>query len=71
MAQRCAKCRTTYNVSLTLFDKREVKVAACRVCPPNNVFAICARCADLSAVEQGPCPGCGARNMWEVRGLVP
>jgi DNA-directed RNA polymerase subunit RPC12/RpoP len=71
MAYRCAKCGTTFDVSLTLFDKREVKVAHCRVCPPSRVYAVCAKCADLASTEQGPCPSCGARNMWSTQGMVP
>ena len=68
---RCRRCGTVYRVTLTLLDPKEVKVAHCRVCPANYVFAVCARCADLEQVENGPCLACGARYQWEVRGMAP
>jgi len=71
MAHRCSKCRKTFDVSLVLFDRREIRVASCRVCPSNNVFSVCGKCADVAQVEQGACPSCGARGMWDVRGMVP
>jgi len=67
---RCSSCRTIYGATLTFMDEREVRVASCRVCPVNHIYAICANCADIDAVTQRSCPHCGAR-MWEKRGLVP
>ena len=68
---RCVRCGTIYGVTLILFDPNEVKVASCRVCPVDNVYAICARCANLENVQGGPCPSCSAQHMWQVRGMVP
>lgn len=68
---RCSKCGTIYGATLTLFDPKEVKVAHCRVCPANRVYAVCGRCADLEGLEGGACPFCGARHQWEVKGMVP
>lgn len=68
---RCAKCGTVYRVTLTFLDPKEVKVAHCRVCPANHVFAVCGRCADLEQVKNGPCSACGARYQWEVQGMAP
>jgi hypothetical protein len=48
-----------------------VKVASCRVCPVDRVYAVCERCADLEATKQSACPGCGAREMWQVQGMDP
>lgn len=67
---RCAHCGRIFGSSLTFMDPREVKVASCRVCPVNRVYAVCARCTDLDGVTSGPCPQCGAKHMWSVSGKV-
>jgi len=60
-----------YHASLTLFDPKERKVARGRVCPADRIYAVCGSCGDLSQVQSGPCPWCGARHMWEVSGMLP
>jgi hypothetical protein len=67
---RCSKCGTSFDVSIVLGATGEVRVAQCRVCPVNKVFAICERCADLDQVQEGPCPWCKADNMWEISSMV-
>ncbi len=71
MNKRCSKCGRSYQSSLAFMDPREVKIAHCRVCPANRVFAVCANCADVSQVQASPCPWCGSSHMWTVEGMVP
>ncbi len=68
--KRCVKCGTVYTTTLTFMDPREVKVASCRVCPANQIYTICAQCADVEQVSRGACPFCSANNQWETRGMV-
>jgi len=67
---RCSKCGRQYAPSLSLMGG-SLKVASCRVCPVDRVYAVCERCADLEATKQSACPGCGAREMWQVQGMDP
>jgi hypothetical protein len=67
---RCNKCGTNYDVSLALASSDEVRVASCRVCPVDRIFAVCERCADLNEIESNPCPWCGATHMWEIRKMI-
>ena len=68
---RCSKCGTNFDVSLALGATGEVRVAQCRVCPGNAVFAVCERCANLGQVQKTPCPSCNANHMWQISGMVP
>jgi hypothetical protein len=68
---RCSKCGTNFDVSIMLGATGEVRVAQCRVCPVNAVFAICERCADLDQVQKGPCPWCKAKHMWQISNMLP
>lgn len=67
---QCNKCGTYFDVSLALAARGEVGVAHCRVCPVDRVYAICERCANLEQVQQGPCPWCGARHLWQVESML-
>jgi len=67
---RCRKCGQLYEESLSLMGGA-VRVASCRVCPVDRIYAVCDRCADIEATKQSACPGCGARGMWQVRGMDP
>ena len=71
LAVVCVKCRRQLDVSLSLFGRREIKVAHCRVSPPGRVFAVGAECAGLASVQQGPCLALGARAVAEAQGMVP
>lgn len=68
--QNCCKCGRSYNVSLSIVASGEVRVAHCRVCPVDRVFAVCERCANLEEVQKNACPWCGARNLWEVTSMI-
>ncbi len=68
---RCSKCGTDYEVSLDFQASGEVRVASCRACPVDNIYAVCEKCEDLDKIESDSCPGCGAWNMWEIRKMVP
>ena len=50
----CSKCGTSFEVSLALVTTGDIRVARCRVCPVDKVYAICERCADLNRVENNP-----------------
>lgn len=67
---RCRGCGRVFSVSLGLFDPKEVKVARCRVCPVNDIYAVCSRCADPEKVTKGACPSCGAGGQWEIKGMI-
>ncbi len=69
--KRCSKCGTDYDVSLGFHATGEVRVASCRVCPVDNIYAVCERCEDLDKLESDSCPGCGAWSMWEIQKMVP
>ena len=66
----CSQCGTSFDVSLALVATGEVRVAHCRVCPVDRVYAVCEKCDNLNRVENNPCPRCGA-TMWEVNKMVP
>jgi hypothetical protein len=67
----CSECGTNYDISLALGASGEVRVASCRVCPVDRIFAVCERCADLDQIESNPCPQCGASHMWEIQKMIP
>ena len=67
---QCKKCRSVFGVSLSLSNSNQVKVASCKVCPVNHVYAVCGRCADIEQVNNKACPSCGASDLWEIRGMV-
>lgn len=67
----CVGCGKRMEVSLSLSAKGERRVAQCRVCPANRIFAICEDCVDLNQVQQAACPSCGAQHMWEIISKVP
>jgi DNA-directed RNA polymerase subunit RPC12/RpoP len=68
---RCSKCGRGYDVTLSFGEPNETRLANCRVCPANRVFAICERCANLDEIQASPCPWCGGRGMWQTQGTVP
>ncbi len=68
---RCIKCGTDYEVSLDFDAPGGVRVANCRACPVDNVYAVCERCENLDRIESDACPGCGVWNMWEIQKMVP
>ena len=67
----CAACKTYFEDSLLLLAKGERRVAQCRACPANRIFAICDNCSELESVQQSPCPFCGTSHMWEVQSMLP
>ena len=67
----CACCGKRMEISIQFLAKGERRVAQCRVCPANKVFAICEDCAFLSIVQKCGCPSCGARHMWEISSMIP
>jgi hypothetical protein len=68
---RCIMCGTNYDVSLDFNAPDEVKVAHCRACPVDNIYAVCERCENLEQIQMGACPSCGAWYMWEIQKMVP
>ena len=68
---RCSKCGTDYEESLALYASNEVRVASCRACPVDNIYAVCEKCENIDRMESDSCPGCGNWNMWEIRKMVP
>ena len=68
---KCSKCGTSFDVSLRLIATGEVRVATCRVCPVDSVFAVCERCADLDQVQKSSCPRCRAEHMWQIESMLP
>ena len=68
---RCSRCGRDYKESKKFGVTGEIRVAICRACPVDNVFAVCDRCDDFGKIELDPCPNCGAWNMWEFKKMVP
>jgi hypothetical protein len=66
MATTCVNCGRSYEASLLLGAQGLTQVLSCRVCPVDAVYAVCAQCTDLNNVAAGPCPRCGARNLWQA-----
>lgn len=67
----CAACGKQMKASIQLMNKEERRVAQCRVCPADRIFAICEDCADLDQILRTFCPSCGAQHMWEIRSMIP
>jgi DnaJ-class molecular chaperone len=68
---KCSRCGKDYKESKNFGASGEIRVAICRACPVDNVFAVCERCDDFGKIELDPCPNCGVWNMWEFQKMVP
>jgi len=67
---KCSVCKKWYDVSLALTAKGEVKVAKCRVCPVDAVYAVCENCSNIGQIQDRSCPSCNAQNMWEITKMI-
>jgi len=67
----CNKCGKNFDVSLSLVAEGEIRIAKCRVCPTNAIYAVCEHCTNLNQIQKNPCPSCHAQNMWEISKMVP
>lgn len=65
---RCNQCGNFFEISLALGEGK--RVATCRVCPENNVYAVCEDCEDLNQIDNTRCPQCGANHFWDIQTMV-